>query len=173
MGSGMVKHIGLISVMLVTGVFWGTWFTLTRSIGEFSAAEFIHIGKVIIVNVAGPMQILMPLSILFLGLSTWMDHRKKSRTFYPMLVSLGLMLSTLLITVLVEVPIDDHIKTWTTTTIPRDWEAIRAKWAWYHGLRTITAIGSFVAFSFAAVVWGNFNTNGFPFGKRCRDMKTP
>jgi uncharacterized membrane protein len=158
--------------MQVTGVFWGTWFTMTRSIGEFSAAEFIHIGKVIIANVAGPMRILMPASILFLGLSTWMDYRKKSRAFYPMLASLMLMVITLLITVLVEVPIDDQIKTWTTMTVPDDWEAIRAKWAWYHGLRTITAIGSFAFFSFAAVVLGNFAVNGFPFGRRCREVQT-
>ena len=40
--------------MLITGVFWGTWFTLTRSIESFSSEEFVHIGKVIIANVAVP-----------------------------------------------------------------------------------------------------------------------
>jgi len=138
--------------MLVTGVFWGTWFTLTRSIGDFSAEEFIHIGKVIIANVADSMKILMPLTILLLVVNTWAEYRIKSRAFYPLLASLILMVVTLLITLLVEVPIDNQIKTWTATTIPNNWEAIRAKWAWYHGLRTITSIASFFLFSLGTLV---------------------
>jgi hypothetical protein len=51
---------GLFLLALVMGVFWGTWFTLTRSIETFSADEFIHIGQTIITNVAWPMRILMP-----------------------------------------------------------------------------------------------------------------
>ena len=74
----------MVLLMLITGVFWGTWFTLTRSIGEFSSAEFIHIGKVIIANVANPMKILMPAGILFLGWTTWTEYHKKRRTFQKM-----------------------------------------------------------------------------------------
>lgn len=167
----MIKHISFILIMLVTGVFWGTWFTLTRSISDFSSAEFIHIGKVIIANVAIPMRILMPACLLFLGLSTWLEYRRKSRAFYLLLASLTLMVVTLLITILVEVPIDNQIKTWTASTVPNNWEAIRAKWAWYHGLRTLTSITSFATFSFGAVVLGSFNRNRFRFGKRCHHDK--
>jgi len=55
--------------MLVTGIFWGTWFSLNRSIQVFSAEEFIHIGKTIIANLAVPMQFIMPSCILFMLLS--------------------------------------------------------------------------------------------------------
>lgn len=137
--------------MLITGVFWGTWFTLTRSIGEFSSAEFIHIGKVIIANVANPMKILMPVGILFLGWTTWTEYHKKRRPFYLLLISFLLIVVSLLITLLVEVPIDNQIKTWTAMTVPDDWAVIRQKWAWFHGLRTITSIGSFALFTLAVV----------------------
>ena len=40
-----VAFITVMLLMLVTGVFWGTWFTLTRSLEGFSAGEFIYIGK--------------------------------------------------------------------------------------------------------------------------------
>ena len=114
--------------MLITGVFWGTWFTLTRSIESFSPGEFIHIGKVIIANVATPMRILMPSCILLILLSLWLYKQKKTVVFYLGVLSLILIIATLLITVLVLVPIDNDIKEWTTLTVPRDFEEIRHKW---------------------------------------------
>ena len=154
MKSTLINLATLILLMLVTGVFWGTWFTMTRSITSFSASEFIHIGKVIIANVANPMKVLMPLTILLLIVSTWMEYRKKVTVFYLFLVSLILMIITLLITVVVEVPIDNQIKTWAETTVPNDWESLRAKWAWYHALRTITSVASFSLFSLGSVMQG-------------------
>lgn len=151
MGSKFIKNTSFVLLMLVTGVFWGTWFSLTRSIGEFSSAEFIHIGKVIIANVANPMKILMPASIFFLGWTTWMEYRKKSRSFYPLLISFLLIVISLLITLTVEVPIDNQIKTWTAMNLPDNWEAIRQKWALYHELRTITSVASFALFSVGIV----------------------
>ena len=154
MKTNSINLATLILLMLVTGVFWGTWFTMTRSITDFSASEFIHIGKVIIANVANPMKVLMPLTILLLIVSTWMEYRKKVTVFYLFLVSLILMIITLLITVLVEVPIDNQIKTWTAAAVPNDWESLRVKWAWYHGLRTVTSITSFSLFSLGVVRHG-------------------
>ena len=151
MGTKFIKNTSLVLLMLITGVFWGTWFTLTRSIGEFSSTEFIHIGKVIIANVANPMKILMPASILFLGWTTWMEYRKKNRSFYPLPISFLLLIISLWITLSVEVPIDNQIKTWTAMNLPDDWEAIRQKWAWYHELRTITSVASIALFSVAVV----------------------
>src|SRR6266566_1763960 len=62
----VIEFTTLILAALVMGVFWGTWFTLTRSIPDFSATEFIHIGKTIIANVAVPMAILMPVTLLMM-----------------------------------------------------------------------------------------------------------
>jgi hypothetical protein len=109
---------GLFLLALVTGIFWGTWFTLTRSIETFSAAEFIHIGKTIVANVAWPMRILMPSCILLMILSAWFHPEKRSPGFYFTLAACVLIIIALLITLLVEVPIDDQIKTWTASTIP-------------------------------------------------------
>ena len=77
MKTKLIPFIALFLLLLVTGVFWGTWFTLTRSIEDFSAAEFIHIGKVIIGNVALPMSIIMPSCILVMILSSWFYQQKK------------------------------------------------------------------------------------------------
>ncbi|HMF01155.1 MAG TPA: DUF1772 domain-containing protein, partial [Terriglobia bacterium] len=48
---------------LVMGVFWGTWFTLSRSIVAFRPQSFLDIGQTAIRNLAFPMSILMPVSL--------------------------------------------------------------------------------------------------------------
>ena len=134
-------------MMLVTGVFWGTWFTLTRSLNDFSSAEFIHIGKTIIANVAVPMRILMPACLLFLLLSMIIVYRKNRSLSYLFKASFVLMVVTLIITVGVEVPIDNQIKAWTVDTIPENWQSLRQTWDNFHTTRTFTSISSFAPYA--------------------------
>jgi uncharacterized membrane protein len=144
-----VEFFAMLSAMLVMGVFWGTWFTLTRSIHDFSAAEFIHIGKTIIANVAVPMSIIMPLTLL-LQLTAALLARNVDRTSFNLYsASFVLMILTLIFTVAVEVPIDNQIKTWTEATVPSNWEALTVKWDQFHTLRTFTSIASVAFF-----LWG-------------------
>jgi uncharacterized membrane protein len=135
--------LSLVLLMLVTGVFWGTWFTLTRSLETFSPGEFIHIGKAIIANVAMPMRFLMPACILVMIINCWLYPVKRSGGFSLQIASLILVVITLLITLIVLVPIDNEIKTWTAATVPADFEATRVRWQWYHALRTLTSVAGF------------------------------
>jgi uncharacterized membrane protein len=127
---------------LVMGVFWGTWFTLTRSLHDFSAAEFIHIGKTIIRNVAIPMSIIMPATLLFMLIAVLLSRPINRSSFYLYIIAFLLMVTTLIITVAVEVPIDNQIKTWTEPTAPSDWESLRQRWNIFHTIRTFTSIAS-------------------------------
>ncbi len=147
----IIHFISLFLLLLVTGVFWGTWFTLTRSLGEFSAAEFIHIGKVIIANVAVPMSIIMPLCILFMFLSMLFYSEKKSSGFYLNVIALALIIITLLVTLLILVPIDNQIKQWAATVIPANWEYLRTRWDFYHTVRTFTSLASFACFALSII----------------------
>jgi len=135
----------LFFLMLITGVFWGTWFTLTRSIESFSADEFKHIGKVIIANVAIPMRILMPSGILLVLLSLWLTKEKGRPGFKLGVLALILLVATLLITLLVLVPIDNAIKEWDV--VPGDFNEIRSKWKNFHALRTFLSLASFLSYS--------------------------
>ncbi len=147
----IIHFISLFLLLLVTGVFWGTWFTLTRSLGEFSAAEFIHIGKVIIANVAVPMSIIMPLCILFMFLSMLFYSEKKSSGFYLHIIAFALIIITLLVTLLILVPIDNQIKQWAATVIPANWEYLRTRWDFYHTVRTFTSLASFACFALSII----------------------
>ena len=152
MNRKLIYLISLFLLMLVTGVFWGTWFTLTRSIEDFSPEEFIHIGKVIIANVAMPMRFIMPGCILFVFLSLWVCQQKKTTTFYLGVASLLLIVAVLLITVLILVPIDNDIKGWTAATIPAHFAEIRNNWKSYHAIRTFLSLASFLSFAMF-VIW--------------------
>jgi len=147
----LTNLVALFLLALVAGVFWGTSFTLTGSIETFSPAEFIHIGKTIIANVAWPMRILMPACILFMLLSAWLYPEKKSPGFFLNVAACLLIIVTLLITLLVEVPIDNQIKTWTAETIPSDWGAIRERWQYFHTARTFVSLASFGSLAIAII----------------------
>jgi hypothetical protein len=125
---------------LVTGVFWGTWFTLTRSLENFSPAEFIHIGKTIIANVAVPMSILMPVTLLMVLLALWQSFKTNRSSFYWYSLSFISMIITLIITVAVEVPIYNQIKTLYVQNIPYNWQLLRHTWNQFHTARTFSAI---------------------------------
>ena len=142
-----ISLAALFFLMLITGVFWGTWFTLTRSIESFSAEEFIHIGQVIISNVAAPMRLIMPLGIILMFLSLWPERNKKTTPYIMGWIGCILIVAVLLITLIVLVPIDNDIKEWTASTIPSGFADIRHKWNLYHTIRTVASLVSFACFS--------------------------
>ena len=151
MNRRVLKSVTLLLVMLVTGVFWGTWFTLTRSIDVFPADDFIRIGKTIISNVAWPMRVLMPATLLSLVWLCIVSKRERP-SFYFYIGSFILMVIALVITVAVEVPIDNQIRMWTPETLPENWTALRSQWSLFHTLRTFTSILGFVSLSAGVVM---------------------
>src|SRR5262245_65853161 len=60
----MVQFLTLLLFSLVTGVFWGTWFSLSRSMAAITAATFLEVGRLMIANLGGPMSVLMPAALL-------------------------------------------------------------------------------------------------------------
>jgi uncharacterized membrane protein len=150
----MQKSIQLITgllLVLVTGVFWGTWFSLSRTMFELSPEIFIIIGKEIIKNVALPMSIIMPASVIGLLILLAGSWRTKSLYFYCVLTALILFIVALIITVGIEVPIDNKIKTWTVKSIPSDWQNIRNRWEVYHTFRTFVSLTG-IAFFITAIM---------------------
>lgn len=46
------QFINIMLIALVVGVFWGTWFSLSRSMASLSADVFLANGKAFIQNLA-------------------------------------------------------------------------------------------------------------------------
>jgi uncharacterized membrane protein len=140
-----------IILVLVTGVFWGTWFSLSRTMYTFPAETFIAIGKQIMQNVAVGMAIMMPLGIVCLLALLFMAGKRKKAHFYWLLSTLILFVLALAITLFIEVPIDNQIKTWTTTSIPANWQVIRDRWQFYHTDRTFISLAGIACYLMAVI----------------------
>lgn len=146
----MIQHIAyfttLLLLMLVTGVFWGPWFALSRSVRVFSATEFTHIAKTLAGNLAKPMRIMLPLTVVLMATVVWFYPTRDDVGFYLSLAGWILIFTALLVTIIVEVPIVKQIILWTEATIPDNWPALRDKWVKFHLIRVLASITSFAAF---------------------------
>src|SRR5262245_32144084 len=139
----VVQFVTLLIVSLVTGVFWGTWFSLSRSMAAITPATFLEVGRLMIANLGGPMSVLMPAALLSaLVLCVLLIRGRQSTAGLLAGAALVLMAVALVITLSVNVPIDRQIQSWTTDTLPSDWLAIRDRWEFYHGLRTSVSLAA-------------------------------
>lgn len=142
----MIKAIQFVTLLLfslVTGVFWGTWFSLSRSMTAIRPGTFLEVGRLMIANLGGPMSVLMPMALVFaLVLCVLLVRGRQSRASLFAIVALLLMTMALVGTLAVNVPIDRQIQSWTTAALPPDWQAIRDRWEFYHGLRTMASLAA-------------------------------
>jgi len=151
-----VKILQLVTMslfMLVAGVFWGTWFSLSRSIASITPPTFLEVGHTMIANLAGPMSVLIPVTtVSVLVLVVRLYRRNDKPALVLAVAALGLLVVSTAITLAVNVPIDDRIAGWTVGTLPADWDRVRNQWEFYHGLRTaLTLIGA--GCLFASALW--------------------
>jgi uncharacterized membrane protein len=126
---------------LVAGVFWGTWFSLSRSMAELAPTTFLEVGHTMIQNLGGPMSLLIPLTlVLNVAAAILLYRQRQTQAFALTSAALLLLVAALLITLSVNVPIDNEIARWTLTTLPAGWETVRDQWEWYHALRTFASL---------------------------------
>jgi uncharacterized membrane protein len=143
----------IVLFALVMGVFWGTWFSLSRTMDQLSAETFLFVGHQMIRNLGGPMAVLLPLSLLSALVTLallWRSGRRAA--FWWMASGFLLMLAALVITLAVEVPIDNRIQAWTVATLPVDWRSIQWRWELWHTVRTFTSIAAVVTATISGVV---------------------
>lgn len=147
-----IEFITIILSSLIMGVFWGTWLSLSRSIDSFTLSEFLSIGKRMIKNLAIPMRILMPITLLFILYLTFLFAlRHLEGSFYLALAGFIFISSTLIITLTINVPIDYQIKKWAVNSAPSNWENIRRRWELFHAIRTFLSIAAFSCIALACI----------------------
>ncbi|MBO9201548.1 MULTISPECIES: DUF1772 domain-containing protein [Niastella] len=140
-----------ILLVLITGVFWGTWFSLSRTMDTLSGETFVVIGKQIMKNVALGMSIMMPLAIVGLIALLLITGRRKKDHFYWLLFTLIMFVAALAITLFIEVPLDNQIKTWTDGNLPHDWGVVRDRWQVYHSDRTFLSLAGMACYLMAVI----------------------
>jgi uncharacterized membrane protein len=146
----------IVLFALVMGVFWGTWFSLSRTMDQLAAETFVAVGHQMIANLGGPMAALLPLSLLSALVTLvllWRGGRQRV-AFWWLAAGFLLMVAALAITLAVEVPIDNQIQDWTLATLPGDWRSIQSRWELWHTIRSFLAIAAVAAAAVSGVVAG-------------------
>ena len=133
MSESLVKWVQFVSTMLyvlVAGVMWGTWLSLARSMTDYDAATFLTDGKHMIENLAVIMAVLMIFAVVIGLVAVVLLFRSRSTVAaWLAVIGLVLMIAVMVVTLTVEVPIDNLIATWTEASLPADWQEIRARWS--------------------------------------------
>jgi uncharacterized membrane protein len=143
----------IVLFALVMGVFWGTWFSLSRTMSRLSAETFVAVGHEMIHNLGVPMGILLPLALLSALVTLALLWRNGPRAaLWWLLAGFLLLAAALVITLAVEVPIDNQIKSWTAATLPGDWRSIQSRWELFHTIRTFLSIAAVVAVTISGAV---------------------
>jgi uncharacterized membrane protein len=137
---------------LVTGVFWGPWVALSRSIGTFTPDVFLAIVNRLSRNIAPVMTILMPATLLSMVPVLFLSFSERPKAFYLTSVGFALFLLALLVTVIVEVPIVKRIETWTVSTLPGNWQQLRDRWQVFHVVRVVASVAGLVVLLIGAIL---------------------
>ena len=144
----------IVLFALVMGVFWGTWFSLSRTMDQLSGETFIAVGHQMIQNLGVPMAVLLPLALLSALVTLVLLWPDRTAAFWWLAAGFVLMVAALVITLAVEVPIDNQIQDWTAATLPGDWRSIQSRWELWHTIRTFTSIAAVAAVTVSGVVAG-------------------
>jgi uncharacterized membrane protein len=141
-----LQFVSIMLYVLVAVAMWGTWLSLARTMTNYDAATFLTDGKHMIENLATIMAVLT-ISAVVIGIVVVVLLFRNGSTVAAWLATIGvlLMITVLVITLAVEVPIDNLIATWTEATLPADWDEIRARWSTFHALRTFLSLGAIAA----------------------------
>jgi uncharacterized membrane protein len=149
MSESLLKWVQFVSIMLyllVAGVMWGTWLSLARTMTNYDAATFLTDGKHMIENLAVIMAVLMISAVVIGSIVVVLLFRSRSMiAAWLAVIGLLLMIAVLVITLAVEVPIDNLIANWTEDTLPGNWQEIRTRWAVFHTLRTFVSLAAVAA----------------------------
>jgi uncharacterized membrane protein len=132
--------ICILLLTLVSGMYWGPWLALTRSMATFEPDVFLPIVRRLNQNMAPLMTVLMPVALLSTLPVLFLSYGERATTFFLTLAALVLFIVTLLVTVLVEVPIVKQVVTWTPSSLPADWQQRRDRWGAFHLLRIVPSV---------------------------------
>jgi uncharacterized membrane protein len=150
----IAQFINVLLFALVMGVFWGTWFSLSRSIASIRPETFLEVGHTMIANLGGPMSVLMPAALVSsVLLLVVLFGQRAGAAFNLALAAFLLMIFALAVTLTVNVPIDYEINQWTATTLPPDWTITRDRWELYHTIRTFVSIAALGCAVASALRW--------------------
>jgi hypothetical protein len=132
----VVQFVALILTALVMGVHFGTWLTERPLRMTHSGALFIEVHQGRDRVVARVMPILGSLALVFLALGVF-SMRTVPTAIAVSLAGLVLCIGDMLVTVIVNVPINRQVQSWQPDAPPAEWERLRDRWEKFHSIRSM------------------------------------
>ena len=146
----IVQFVALLLTALSMGVHFGTWLTEGPLRRTQSGALFIEIHQGRDRVVARVMPILGSAALIFLALGVFFV-RAVPAAFALSLAGLGLCIGDMLVTVLVNVPINREVQTWQPDAPPAEWKRLRDRWERFHSIRALLIVSGFALFAASVV----------------------
>ncbi len=143
--------VSIVLLTLVSGMYWGPWLALSRSLATFEPPVFLAIVHRLNLNMAPLMAMLLPVALLSAVPVLFISYSERPRTFYLTLAGFALFVVTLLVTVLIEVPIVKQIETWTVSSLPDNWQQLRDRWGTFHIVRMVPSLVGLVLILVGAI----------------------
>jgi uncharacterized membrane protein len=141
----------IILSTLVAGIFFGPWIALSGSAGGFKPEVWLAIVNRFNGNLFPVMRILMPGALLSIVPVLFITYNSQRGTFFLNAIAVVLFAVGLLVTVIVQMPLVNQMRTWTVATLPHNWEEIRDRWEAYHAIRVVASVAGLVLMLTAAI----------------------
>ncbi len=147
----IAQIVSIVLLTLVSGLFWGPWLALSRSMSTFAPDNFLAIVHRMDRNMSSVMTVLFPVALLSTVPVLILSYSARPQTFYLTLAALALFIITLLVTMLVEVPIVTQIRSWTVATLPSNWQQLRDRWGAFHYVRIVPSVVGLILLFISAI----------------------
>ena len=138
-----LKLAELINVLFftwVSGMYWGPWLALTRSMAALDVPVFLAVTDRLARNMALLMTVLLPAALVSALPVLALSFGGQPVVFCLTLIALALFAVTLIVTMTIEVPIVAQIVQWTPSTLPANWQNLRDRWIVAHLARIAPSI---------------------------------
>lgn len=148
----IARCVSLISLGLIAGILVG-YLAGKPARDQLGTASFVEYQQLIHVYYQRMMQVLMAMGVLS-TLILLFTGRQQARSMRFALVAISLvgLIIVFMITLLVNVPINEQLMTWSISSPPSDVREIWHRWEQAHFYRTIISLVAFVSAVLAAVV---------------------
>jgi uncharacterized membrane protein len=142
-----------------TGLFAGLLYAFEQGVipmlNSLNGTEYAKVEKGLIINLDGfPTGVIVIATIsMLLPLYPIIKLRKQRQSNFWKLTFAGWLLfcfGVSVFTIVLNVPVNEYVKTWDIANPPADWEAAREKWNLLNKIRTPLNLISFLLFIWAA-----------------------
>ena len=117
------------------------WVWLGENPFDMTGATYVEFFQQLDRKIAFPIAITGVAGTLLAGISA-VAHRKHPQVFYWLVAAFCFGSISVLVTVLVNVPLNEQIATWNSVALPAGYEEVLRQWWNWHIVRVITTCGA-------------------------------